>query len=82
MDSRITLQVDASFLEILETCWQQEKRVHLLIDEDGLIRMEGLIDRIDKEPAGIFIELRDGKRVDMRTIVAVNGIFRPEYGEC
>jgi hypothetical protein len=82
MDSRITLQVDTTFLEILESCLQKEEKIHLLIDEDGLVRMEGLIDRIYKEPYGTFIELREGRRIDVRTIVAVNGIFRPEYGEC
>jgi hypothetical protein len=54
----------------------------LLIDENGLVRTEGLIDHIRKEPSGIFIELKEGRRIDIGTIVAVNGIFRPEYGEC
>jgi hypothetical protein len=44
--------------------------------------MEGLIDHIRKEPLGIFIELKEGRRIDIGTIVAVNGIFRPEYREC
>jgi hypothetical protein len=82
MDSRITLQADTSFLEILESCLQKEEKIHLLIDENGLVRMEGLIDHIRKEPSGVFIELKEGRKIDIRIIVAVNGIFRPEYGEC
>ncbi len=82
MDSRITLQVDTTFLEILESCLQQEAKVHLLIDENGLVRMEGLIDDIYKDASGTYIELKEGRRVAISTIVAVNGIFRPEYGEC
>jgi hypothetical protein len=82
MDNRITLQVNTSFLEILESCLHKEEKIHLLIDENGLVRMEGLIDHIRKEPLGIFIELKEGRRIDIGTIVAVNGIFRPEYGEC
>ena len=82
MDSRITLQVDTTFLEILKSCLQQEAKVHLLIDENGLVRVEGLIDGIYKEASGAYIELKEGRRVEVRAIVAVNGIFRPEYGEC
>jgi hypothetical protein len=82
MDSRITLQVDTTFLEILKSCLRQEEKVYLLIDENGLVRIEGWIDGIYKEPYGTYIELKEGRRVDISTIIAVNGIFRPEYGEC
>lgn len=82
MDSRITLPMNTTFLKILEACLQQEEKVHLLVDDNGLVRMEGLIDSIQKETSGIFIKLKDAGRADISAIVAVNGIFRPEYAEC
>ena len=82
MDSRLTLNVDESFLNILESSFQQKTKVHLLLDEEGMIRMEGFINNIHKNPSGIMIELDNSKNIDLKTIIAVNGIFRPEYGEC
>ena len=61
---------------------QREEKIHLLIDDNGLVRMEGFIHSIRKEASGDSIELKDGRIINVQTIVAVNGIFRPEYGEC
>lgn len=82
MDCRITLQADTGFLEILESCLQKEEKIHLLIDDNGLVRMEGFVYSIRKEASGDSIELKDGRIINVQTIVAVNGIFGPEYGEC
>lgn len=82
MDSRITLRVDETFLEILASCLKQQEKAHLLIDEKGLTRTDGFVSAIHKSPSGIFIELKDGRRINLQMIVALNGIFRPEYGEC
>ena len=29
-----------------------------------------------------FIEMKDGEKISIKNIIAVNGIFLPEYGEC
>ena len=81
MDSRITLNTTETFLEMLQTAFQEKQKVNLLIDDNGVTRKEGLISAIyGTSPA--FIELGDGSKIDLATIIAVNGIFRPEYGEC
>lgn len=82
MDTRVTLNVNEAFLEILESCFQKKEKLHLIIDENGMVRTEGFISAINKNSSGAFIELKDGRKIDLKTIVAVNGIFRPEYGEC
>lgn len=82
MDSRITLNVNETFLETLETSFQQKEKVRLLIDNNGMTRTEGFINAIHKNASGISIEMDNGSRIDLKTIIAVNGIFRPEYGEC
>lgn len=81
MDSRITLNTTETFLEILQTAFQAKQKVNLLIDDCGVTRKEGLITVIHGT-SPIFIELSDGCKIDLATIIAVNGIFRPEYGEC
>lgn len=82
MDSRITLNVDETFLEIVESSFKQKGKVYLLLDEKGIVRSEGFILSIHKCPSGISIELEDGKKINLKDIVALNGIFRSEYGEC
>ena len=82
MDSRATLNVDENFLEILETSFQKSEKVHLLLDENGMARAEGFISAIDKNSTAASIELDSQKKIELKTIVAVNGVFRPEYGEC
>jgi hypothetical protein len=82
MDSRLTLNIDETFLKILESSFEQKEKVNLLLDEGGITRAEGFILSIHKEPSRMSIELDGERTIDLKTIVAVNGIFRPEYGEC
>ena len=82
MDSRVTLNLDETFLQILESCFKQNEKVFLLLDEDGIARTEGSILAIHKVTEKISIELDNGRKIYLSNIVAVNGIFRPEYGEC
>lgn len=82
MDSRVTLNVNETFLEILESCFRKKEKAYLIVDENGMVRTEGFIKAIHKNPSGSFVELNDARRIDLKAIVAVNGIFRPEYGEC
>lgn len=82
MDNRITLNVDETFLEILESSFKQKEKIYLLLDEKGIARAEGFILSIHKHPSGISIEMDDGRKINLKDIVAINGIFRSEYGEC
>jgi hypothetical protein len=82
MDSRLTLNVNETFLQIVESSFKKGEKVHLLLDENGIERAEGLIHAVHKDVSGISIELNDGKKIDLKNIVAINGVFRPEYGEC
>lgn len=82
MDNRITLKVNESFLEILQFCFQKGEKVSLLIDENGVERKEGFINAVDEEDSDTSIVLNDESKIELKNIVAVNGVFRPEYGEC
>jgi predicted metalloprotease len=82
MDSRLTLNVDENFLQMLESSFRQKEKIYLLLDENGIVRAEGLITAIDKNSSAASIELEGKKKIEVKTIVAVNGVFRPEYGEC
>lgn len=82
MDSRLTLRTSDTFLRLLETSFHSGQKVYLLIDEDGITRIEGMIKSISGAVADPYIVLQDEKTVLLKNIIAVNGIFLPEYGEC
>ena len=82
MDSRNTLPVKATFVETLKGAFQSQTRVHLMIDDNGLSRAEGLIKSISADGANPVMELESGMQIELQMIVAVNGIFLPEYAEC
>ena len=82
MDNRTTLNVDESFLQMLESSFMQKEKVYLLLDEEGIVRTEGFITAIHKDSFDASIELEGNKKIEVKTIVAVNGVFRTEYGEC
>jgi hypothetical protein len=82
MDTRITLSVDENFLQMLEASFHQKEKVYMLLDENGITRAEGFVTAIDKTSPAISIELEGQKKIELKTIIAVNGVFRPEYGEC
>jgi len=82
MDARTTLNVKETFIEILKDSHRSDTRVYLLVDDDGLVRAEGFIDVIDTESSDPFIELDNRLKVPLQKIVAVNGLFLPEYAEC
>jgi hypothetical protein len=54
----------------------------MLLDNNGLIRAEGLIKSINVEAAEPYIEMHGGLRIVLATITAVNGIFVASYSEC
>lgn len=82
MDCRQTLRENETFLKILQASHQEKQKLNLIIDENGMSRREGFIKLINTNTALPFIELEDGTKIEMRSIIAVNGIFLPEYGEC
>ena len=82
MDHRITLNVDENFLKMLESSFARNEKVRLLLDENGIERTEGFITAVDKNSSTVSVELDGNRKIGVKTIVAVNGVFRPEYGEC
>ena len=82
MDCRITLNAGETFLELLTTSYKSGEKVSLLIDDGGMTRMEGIINTINDGTSTPIIELAGGEVITLDKIIAVNGVFRPEYGEC
>lgn len=82
MDCRITLNENETFLELLKTLYQSKQKLHLLVDEDGITREEGFIVNINDSVSPEQIEMDNGTKISVKKIIAINGVFLPEFGEC
>jgi hypothetical protein len=82
MDCRITLGSNETFIELLFQAYATGEKVAMLIDDNGLERMEGFLATVSATGPSPFIEMVDGSKVNLNKIVAVNGIFLPEYSGC
>lgn len=82
MDSRTTLKCNATFIDMLSNCMEAKTKVAMLLDNNGLIRAEGLIKSMEINAAQPYIEMQGGLKIVLDTITAVNGIFVASYSEC
>lgn len=82
MDKRETFGSPQKLLAILNNLQQQQ--VSLLVDDNGLTRMEGTITAIEEESnaANAVVTINGADRILLRQIIAVNGVFRSDYSEC
>ena len=82
MDTRHTLKKNEAFLQVLENARRSGSKVNLLLDDTGITRAEGIIVNLNISNSSPFIELNNGLKITLKSIVAVNGVFLPEYSEC
>ena len=71
MDTRITLNDKQSFFQLLKQLHADQAKVSLLYDNNGLTR--------SLQPS---LLMQDGSEITISSVIAVNGIFAPDYSEC
>ena len=84
MDKRETFGNLEKLRTILDKLRQEQEKASLLLDQEGLTRMEGLISSIDDQPdlSTTVVTLNGDTKILLTQIVAVNGQFRSDYSEC
>ncbi|HRO47131.1 hypothetical protein [Agriterribacter sp.] len=82
MDTRITLNDKQSFVQLLKQLHADGDKISLLYDSNGLTRYEGLISSILTGSAQPCLLMQDGSEMLISSVIAVNGIFAPDYSEC
>lgn len=82
MDIRETLKANESFNHTLLVSKNNDEKISLLFDDNGLTRAEGKIKIIDLEVETPYIILMDGTKIFIEAIIAVNGVFKDDYTEC
>jgi hypothetical protein len=82
MDLRNTLAQDETFMVILNECFSNNTKVALIVDNNGLERMEGKIISIESNAKEPYFKLDDGSVILEKSLIAINGMFVPSYSEC
>jgi hypothetical protein len=84
MDQRETFGSDKNLLAALAQIQQQHSKASLLVDDNGLTRMEGLITSIEENNRlpQTLIGINNQRSFELKNIIAVNGQFRADYSEC
>lgn len=83
MDQRETFSNEAELLSVISRFFEQKLLVSLLIDQQGLSRIEGYIGAIEisDDIRKTTITVSDNK-ISLEEIIAANGLFRSDYSEC
>jgi len=84
MDQRQTFKDSDQLFAVVSEIFQQQQQASLLVDRDGLERIEGLITAIHPQNNvnEVSIMLDNGPSVFIKEIVGINGVFRSDYSEC
>lgn len=84
MDQRQTFSDLHELLSLIIAFSEDAKKVSLLIDDNGLERLEGIITRTtQKENLNeTNITVDTNREVTLKNIIAINGIFGSDYSEC
>ena len=84
MDQRQTFNDNNELLSLVTSICNEKIEAFLLIDREGLMRVEGVITSIDKHDdiENIRITISGRDRVLLKEIIGINGLFRSDYSEC
>lgn len=84
MDTRQTFETLNELASIIFQFHERKEKISLLLDRDGLTRMQGIISSIDHDDdvSRTTVKLDDGNVILLKEVIAVNGIFRSDYSEC
>lgn len=84
MDSRGIVVNPAIFFSMLADRLKYKDRVSLLVDQEGITRVEGYIShiRLATDVLQAEVSMDSGYRFIIGQVIAVNGIFRSDYSEC
>lgn len=84
MDQRDTFKDYQQLCSIFLNLQQQKQKTSLLIDDNGLTRIEGEITDVvtDAEITKSLIIVDNKDSIPLEKIIAVNGLFRADYSEC
>jgi hypothetical protein len=81
-DVRETLPVQRNFYSLILSLFENRETANILFDNNGITRANGLIKEISERNKSPFLVLDNDLKIDIHSIIAVNGIFSFDYSEC
>lgn len=84
MDQRQVFNDDQELLSFVILISNEKRKASLLVDKEGLTRVEGVITSVNEgnEIENISINIDNRETVLLKQIVGINGLFRSDYSEC
>ena len=84
MDTRTTFNTAEELFDILFAICRQKQQAALLIDSNGLTRIQGEIVSIEKKEdiRESVIHISGQDTIKLENVIGVNGIFHADYSEC
>ena len=81
-DVRETLSVKGDFYDVIYSLFEKNETASILYDNQGITRANGKIKEVSDRNDAPFFLLENGLKIDVHSIIAVNGIFASDYSEC
>lgn len=82
MDCRLTIGETETFRGMLIRCMEAGQQADMILDDNGLTRAAGKIKSVYDENGSSFLEMEDGRKIEINSVVAVNGVFASAYSGC
>jgi hypothetical protein len=84
MDQRQVFSNEDELFSIVLTISEEKRTASLLIDQNGLTRLEGKITSINKSDRieNSYIAVDNNHNIYLKEIIGINGLFRSDYSEC
>lgn len=84
MDQRQVFNNNMELLDFVISIKNEKRKVSLLVDKDGLTRVEGVITSIteSEKVENTSINVDNGETILLKQIIGINGLFRSDYSEC
>lgn len=84
MDQRQVFSNNKELLSILEKLYHHRHMASLLVDHEGLSRLEGTIIaiKVKENISCTLLVVEGGWEIELSRVMAVNGMFRMDYSEC
>jgi hypothetical protein len=81
-DVRETLPVKGNFYDVIYSLFEKNETANILYDDHGITRANGKIKEVSERNDAPFFVLENGLKINIHSIIAVNGIFASDYSEC
>ena len=75
-------EIQAKMLSIIQSCLEEQSKASLILDINGLEKVQGLVTALEEENDKVIIHLDHDFTFSLDQVIAINGYFDPLYSMC